>query len=60
VAVLGAVRLSEEQTQALQRARAQERTRVERRRQLWAEHESRLQKIEAQLKPAQMGIMSGL
>jgi len=60
VAVLGAVKLSDAQVQALQRAREQERIGTEKKRQLWADHEGRLKTIEAKLKPAQLRIMSGL
>jgi len=60
VASLGAVKLSEAQAQALQRAREQERARAEQRRQLWAEHEKRMQAITAKLMPTQLKIMSGL
>ena len=60
VAALGAVKLSDAQVQALQRARDQERIRAEQKRQLWADHASRLKAIEAKLKPTQMKIMSGL
>jgi len=54
------VKLSDAQVQALQRARDQERIRAEQKRQLWADHASRLKAIEAKLKPTQMKIMSGL
>jgi len=54
------VKLSDAQVQALQRAREQERIRAEQKRQLWAEHESRLMAIEAKLKPTQLRIISGM
>ena len=60
VASVGGVKLSEAQAQALLRAREQERTRAERRRQIWAEHDSRMEAITAKLKAPQLKIMSGL
>jgi len=48
------------QAQALQRAREQERVRAEKKRELWAAHEQRMQAITAKLEPSQLKIMSGL
>ena len=60
IASVGNVRLSEAQAETLRRSREQDRARAEKRRQIWAEHDSRMDAISAKLKKSQLAIMSGL
>ncbi len=60
VASVGTVKLSEAQAEMLRRSREQDRARAEKRRQIWAEHDSRMDAINARLKKPQLTIMSGL
>jgi hypothetical protein len=54
------VKLSEAQAQALMRARQQEKARAEKRRQIWAEHERRMDAITSKVKGQGLKIISGL
>ena len=58
VASVGEVKISEAQAEVLRRSREQDRIRAEKRRQIWAEHNSRMDAITAKLKKPQLTIMS--
>jgi len=60
LASVGPVKLSEAQAQALMRARQQELARAEKRRQIWAEHNSRMDAITSKVKARGLTSMSGL
>lgn len=59
MASVGAMKLPDSQAQPSLIAREQERIRAERRREIWAEHNARMDAIAARLKAPQLRIMRG-